>query len=56
MAANGRNVVVDAGLHCCTVPSLFTLDGNVCPTQGSVNPAFTIVAIAGAAAYLMSAP
>ena len=56
-AADERNLVVDADLHCCAVPNLFNVDDNVCPTQGSGNPAPTIMAIAErAAAYLMSAP
>jgi choline dehydrogenase-like flavoprotein len=28
------------------VPNLFLADGSVCPTQGSANPALTIMALA----------
>ena len=48
--------MVDANLRSFAVPNLFIVDGSVCPTQGSANPALTIMALAARAAdYLTSA-
>ncbi|MDQ2881787.1 MAG: GMC family oxidoreductase [Actinomycetota bacterium] len=38
--------VVDAQQRTWAVPNLFLSDGSVCPTQGSANPALTIMALA----------
>ena len=32
------------------MPNLYIVDGSVCPTQGSANPALTIMALAARAA------
>jgi len=40
------NSVVDADHRVWGVPNLFIADGSVCPTQGSANPALTIMALA----------
>ena len=50
MAADERHGVVDR--HCCSfaVPNLYITDGSVLPTQGSANPALTIMAVAARAA------
>ena len=48
--------VVDADLRSFAIPNLFIVDGSVCPTQGSANPALTIMALAARAAdYLKTA-
>jgi choline dehydrogenase-like flavoprotein len=36
------------------VPNLFLADGSVCPTQGSANPALTIMALASRLAERMA--
>lgn len=54
MAADERAGVVDANLRSFAVPNLFITDGSVMPTQGSDNPALTIMALARAADYLAS--
>ncbi|MGH7759495.1 MAG: GMC family oxidoreductase [Candidatus Dormibacteria bacterium] len=38
--------VVDRNLRSWAVPNLYISDGSVCPTQGSANPALTIMALA----------
>ena len=38
--------VVDAHLRTFAVPNLYSCDGSVLPTQGSANPALTIMALA----------
>jgi choline dehydrogenase-like flavoprotein len=38
--------VVDSNQRTWAVPNLFITDGSVCPTQGSANPALTIMALA----------
>jgi choline dehydrogenase-like flavoprotein len=53
MAADERDGVVDHGLRTFAVPNLFITDGSVLPTQGSANPALTIMALAARAADLM---
>jgi choline dehydrogenase-like flavoprotein len=56
MAANDRSGVVDENLRSFAVPNLFITDGSVLPTQGSANPALTIMALAARAAeYLATA-
>jgi len=39
------NSVVDAKQRTWAVPNLYLADGSVCPTQGSANPALTIMAL-----------
>lgn len=56
MAANEHSGVVDENLRSFAVPNLFITDGSVLPTQGSANPALTIMALAARAAeYLATA-
>ncbi|MGN6160388.1 MAG: GMC oxidoreductase, partial [Marmoricola sp.] len=42
--------VVDAQCRTFAVPNLYITDGSVLPTQGSANPALTIMALAARAA------
>jgi choline dehydrogenase-like flavoprotein len=46
MARDARNGVVGADLRSFAVPNLYIVDGSVFPTQGSANPALTIMASA----------
>jgi choline dehydrogenase-like flavoprotein len=46
MAANPQDGVVDAEQRTFAVPNLYLTDGSVLPTQGSANPALTIMALA----------
>jgi choline dehydrogenase-like flavoprotein len=55
MAANERDGVVDADCRTFAVPNLYITDGSVLPTQGSANPALTIMAIAARTADRMLA-
>lgn len=50
MAANEKEGVVDADCRSFAVPNLLIVDGSVLPTQGSANPALTIMANAARAA------
>ena len=50
MAADEREGVVDADCRTFAVPNLYITDGSVLPTQGSANPALTIMALAARAA------
>ncbi|MDN5764716.1 MAG: GMC family oxidoreductase [Humibacillus sp.] len=50
MAADEQHGVVDAGCRSFAVPNLYITDGSVLPTQGSANPALTIMAVAARAA------
>lgn len=50
MAANEREGVVDSSCRSFAVPNLLITDGSVLPTQGSANPALTIMAVAARAA------
>jgi choline dehydrogenase-like flavoprotein len=50
MAADERHGVVDADCRTFGVPNLYITDGSVLPTQGSANPALTIMAVAARAA------
>ena len=56
MAADETKGVVDANLRTFAVPNLFVVDGSVCPTQGSANPALTIMALAARAAEYLGTP
>jgi choline dehydrogenase-like flavoprotein len=56
MGADERSGVVDRNLRSFAVPNLYVTDGSVLPTQGSANPALTIMALAARAAdHLTSA-
>ncbi|HVX21407.1 MAG TPA: GMC family oxidoreductase [Acidimicrobiales bacterium] len=55
MAADERHGVVDRDLRSFAVPNLYVVDGSVCPTQGSANPALTIMALSARAADHLSA-
>jgi choline dehydrogenase-like flavoprotein len=46
MGADERSGVVDRNLRTFAVPNLYLCDGSVTPTQGSANPALTIMALA----------
>jgi choline dehydrogenase-like flavoprotein len=46
MASDQRHGVVDADHQSFAVPNLYLVDGSVLPTQGSANPALTIMALA----------
>ena len=50
MAADEEHGVVDGSGRTFAVPNLYITDGSVLPTQGSANPALTIMAIAARAA------
>jgi choline dehydrogenase-like flavoprotein len=54
MAADERSGVVDASCRTFAVPNLYITDGSVLPTQGSANPALTIMAVAARAADLLT--
>jgi choline dehydrogenase-like flavoprotein len=45
MGTSPENSVVDANQRSWAVPNLYLADGSVCPTQGSANPALTIMAL-----------
>ncbi len=46
MAADETQGVVDGDMRTFAVPNLYITDGSVLPTQGSANPALTIMALA----------
>ncbi len=46
MAADRQHGVVNADCRSYAVPNLYVTDGSVLPTQGSANPALTIMAVA----------
>jgi choline dehydrogenase-like flavoprotein len=50
MGRDAQSGVVDSDLLTFAVPNLYVVDGSVCPTQGSANPALTIMALAARAA------
>ena len=54
MAKSPQRGVVDANLRSFAVPNLYVTDGSVLPTQGSANPALTIMALAARAADHLS--
>ncbi len=53
MGTSPADSVVDANHRTWAVPNLFISDGSVCPTQGSANPALTIMALASRLAERM---
>jgi choline dehydrogenase-like flavoprotein len=55
MAADAEHGVVDSDCRTFAVPNLFIADGSVLPTQGSANPALTIMAVAARVADRMIA-
>lgn len=55
MGDNPRTGVVDASCRSFAIPNLLITDGSVLPTQGSANPALTIMALAARAADLLVA-
>jgi choline dehydrogenase-like flavoprotein len=50
MGADERTGVVDRDCRSFAVPNLLITDGSVLPTQGSANPALTIMSVAARAA------
>jgi choline dehydrogenase-like flavoprotein len=46
MGSDPERSVVDSDHQAWGVPNLFVADGSVMPTQGSANPALTIMALA----------
>ncbi len=50
MAADEQHGVVNADCRSFAVPNLYITDGSALPTQGSANPALTIMAVAARAA------
>jgi choline dehydrogenase-like flavoprotein len=54
MGSSPGTSVVDANQRSWAVPNLFLADGSVCPTQGSANPALTIMALASRLAERMA--
>ncbi len=54
MGTSPENSVIDANQRSWAVPNLFIADGSVCPTQGSANPALTIMALASRLAERMA--
>jgi choline dehydrogenase-like flavoprotein len=55
MGIHADDAVVDAELRSFAVENLYLTDGSVLPTQGSANPALTIMALAARAADLLIA-
>jgi choline dehydrogenase-like flavoprotein len=55
MATNEKDGVVDSDCRSFAVSNLYIADGSVLPTQGSANPALTIMAIAARTAERMIA-
>src|SRR5690606_40572258 len=53
MGSSPQTSVVDANHRAWAVPNLFIADGSVFPTQGSANPALTIMALASRLAERM---
>jgi choline dehydrogenase-like flavoprotein len=45
MSATAETGVVDRDLRTWSIPNLYVVDGSVMPTQGSANPALTIMAL-----------
>ncbi|QDP98897.1 GMC family oxidoreductase [Microlunatus elymi] len=54
MAADERHGVVDRSCTTFAVPNLYIMDGSVLPTQGSANPALTIMANSARACDLLT--
>ena len=55
MGVHAEDGVVDATTACWAVPNLFVTDGSVLPTQGSANPALTIMALSSRLAERLAA-
>ncbi|MDQ4492284.1 GMC family oxidoreductase [Sinomonas sp. ASV486] len=55
MAADPQHGVVDADSRTFAVPNLLITDGSILPTQGSANPALTIMALAARTAARLAA-
>ena len=55
MAADEQHGVVDRYGQTFAVPNLYIADGSVLPTQGSANPALTIMAVAARTARHLAA-
>ncbi len=55
MAARAEDGVVDRDHRVFGVPNLYVVDGSVMPTQGSANPALTIMSLAARAADRLAA-
>ncbi len=55
MGTSREQSVIDADHRVWGVPNLFVCDGSVMPTQGSANPALTIMALAARLAERMAA-
>jgi choline dehydrogenase-like flavoprotein len=55
MAESPEKGVVDRNLRSFAVPNLFVTDGSVLPTQGSANPALTIMSLAARCADYLKA-
>ena len=54
MGTSPQNSVINADHRVWAVPNLYVSDGSVCPTQGSANPALTIMALASRLAERLS--
>ncbi len=54
MGTSPENSVVDPDHRVWGVENLFVADGSVCPTQGSANPALTIMALSSRLAELLA--
>jgi choline dehydrogenase-like flavoprotein len=54
MGTAPENSVINADHRVWAVPNLYISDGSVCPTQGSANPALTIMALASRLAERLS--
>ena len=54
MGRTAQEGVVDASLRSFSIPNLLITDGSVFPTQGSANPALTIMAVVDRAAHLLA--
>ncbi|MGZ4259385.1 MAG: GMC family oxidoreductase [Solirubrobacteraceae bacterium] len=55
MGTSPENSVIDADHRAWAIPNLFIADGSVMPTQGSANPALTIMALASRLAERLEA-
>jgi choline dehydrogenase-like flavoprotein len=55
MAKDEQSGVVDGNLRSFAVPNLYITDGSVLPTQGAVNPALSIMALAARGADHLTA-
>ena len=55
MGTSPENSVVARDHRVWAVPNLLVADGSVCPTQGSANPALTIMALASRLAERLAA-